>query len=131
MFDKIDYAMIMVSDMNLSVSFYRDQLGFKLRFQSEGWTEFDTGATTLALHPAPKPPLPGTERRKLADRRKNAAGTVSLGLNVSNLDQAVADLKSRGVQFVMEPTRRQKEGIRLAVFADPDGCRITIAEHTK
>jgi len=131
MFDRINYAMIVVSDMNRSVTFYRDQLGFKLRFQSEEWTEFETGDTTLALHLTPKPPLSGTERRKLTDRRKSAAGTVTLGLNVTNLDQAVADLKGRGVQFVMEPTLRQKEGIRLAVFVDPDGCHITIAEHTK
>jgi len=50
MFNQIDYTMIVVSDMQRSVEFYRDTLGIPLKFQSPEWTEFATGATTLALH---------------------------------------------------------------------------------
>ena len=50
MFKKIDYTMIMVTDMKRSLHFYRDILGFRVRFESEFWTEFDTEGTTLALH---------------------------------------------------------------------------------
>jgi catechol 2,3-dioxygenase-like lactoylglutathione lyase family enzyme len=52
--------MIVVSNMDRSVEFYRDKLGIPLKFQSPEWTEFATGATTLALHgggiPAEGPP---------------------------------------------------------------------------
>ena len=50
MFKQMDYTMVVVSDMQRSVEFYRDKLGVPLKFQSPEWTEFDTGATTLALH---------------------------------------------------------------------------------
>jgi lactoylglutathione lyase len=50
MFSKVDYVMVNVSDMNRSVAFYRDTLGLSVKFESPGWSEFQTGATTLALH---------------------------------------------------------------------------------
>lgn len=50
MLKQIDYTMVIVSDMNRSVEFYRDKLGIPLKFESPDWTEFQTGATTLALH---------------------------------------------------------------------------------
>ena len=50
MFKQIDYTMIIVSDMQRSVEFYRDKLGIPLKFQTPEWTEFATGSTTLALH---------------------------------------------------------------------------------
>ena len=50
MFKQIDYTMVVVSEMQRSVEFYRDKLGLPLKFQSPDWTEFQTGATTLALH---------------------------------------------------------------------------------
>jgi len=123
MFKKIDYTMIMVSDMPRSVAFYRDVLGFRLRFQSEFWSEFETDGTTLALHggarPAARPAAPSDEK---------TAGTITIGLNVSNLDATVRMLKGQGVVFLLEPTLREGQGIRLAIFADPDGLPISLAE---
>ena len=57
---KLKYAMKFVAEMDQSVALHRDMLGLKLRFQSPGWTEFGTGETTLALHPASAnyPPCP-------------------------------------------------------------------------
>jgi catechol 2,3-dioxygenase-like lactoylglutathione lyase family enzyme len=43
MFKQLDYTMIVVSDMQRSVEFYRDKLGIPLKFQSPDWTEFATG----------------------------------------------------------------------------------------
>ena len=50
MFKQIDYVMIGVSDMEQSVGFYKDTLGIPLKYKTNEWTEFQTGATTLALH---------------------------------------------------------------------------------
>ena len=46
------YVIKFVTDMNKAVEFYRDTLGLTLRFESASWSEFATGETTLALHPA-------------------------------------------------------------------------------
>ena len=47
---QVNYAIVFVSDMQRSVSFYRDILGLPLKFESPGWTEFATEGATLALH---------------------------------------------------------------------------------
>ena len=49
---KLGYAIHFVADMDRAVSFYRDTLGLTLKFASPGWSEFATGDTSLALHPA-------------------------------------------------------------------------------
>jgi catechol 2,3-dioxygenase-like lactoylglutathione lyase family enzyme len=52
MLPKLTYAIKFVADMDRAVRFHRDTLGLPLKFQSPGWSEFATGDTTLALHPA-------------------------------------------------------------------------------
>jgi lactoylglutathione lyase len=122
MLDHVDYVMVFVSDMSRSVAFYRDTLGLKLRFESPGWSEFETGTTTLALHPAqPSTSKPGAPQ----------AGTCSLGFSVPNVDQTVAQLQTLGARITMPPTDQPKEGIRLAVCIDPDGLGISFAQQLK
>ena len=48
--NKFGYVIVFVSDMDKSIAFYRDVLGFPVKEQSHKWTELDTGQTTLALH---------------------------------------------------------------------------------
>ena len=113
--------------MTRSVEFYRDKLGLPLKFESKDWTEFETGATTLALHRG----AAATATSKDAGRRELYAGTCCIGFNVDNLEKTFEDLKSRGVMFVMPPTPREEEGIKLAVCLDPDGLPISMAETTR
>jgi lactoylglutathione lyase len=123
MFSKVDCIKVNVSDMSRSVAFYRDILGLPLKFQSPGWSEFQTGATTLALHlirarggsegGAPAEPL---------------AGTCSIGFSVEDLAATHRELAARGAQFIRAPTEQANEGIRLAVCIDPDGLPIAFAE---
>jgi lactoylglutathione lyase len=122
MFNQIDYTMVMVSDMQRSVEFYRDQLGIPLKFQSPEWTEFVTGATTLALHGG------GVPQQSGSGGKDQAAGTCSIGFNVDDVDQTYEELKAKGVNFVMPPTQREGEGIKLAVCVDPDGLSVSFAQ---
>jgi lactoylglutathione lyase len=122
MYSKVDYVMVNVSDMSRSVAFYRDTLGVPLKFESPGWSEFQTGATTLALHGA------GARMGGEGAGHGPTAGTCSIGFSVEDLDAAVADLASRGAHFVMLPTDQVNEGIRLAVCVDPDGLPISFAQ---
>ena len=122
MFKLVDYVMVTVSEMTRSVQFYRDKLGIPLRFESPQWTEFETGATVLALHGGGK---------LAAKSGEPLAGTASIGFYVENLAQKYDELKAKGVVFVMPPTEREEERIKLAVCLDPDGLPISIAEHKK
>jgi lactoylglutathione lyase len=124
MLKQIDYTMVIVSDMTRSVGFYRDTLGIPLKFESPDWTEFATEGTTLALHSGGSP----REYQDTGDQSKTA-GTCSLGFNVNDLDSTYEDLKAKGMSFVMPPTTRDEQGIRLAVGLDPDGLPISFAQY--
>jgi lactoylglutathione lyase len=123
MFKQIDYTMIIVSDMKRSVAFYRDTLGIPLKFESPEWTEFATGATTLALHGGGV----AHEYQDTGDQSKTA-GSCSIGFNVDDVDRTYEEMKAKGMAFVMPPTQREGEGIKLAVGLDPDGLPISFAQ---
>ena len=123
MFKQIDYTMVVVSDMQRAVEFYRDKLGIPLKFQTPEWTEFQTGTTTLALHgggvPATAPPASDPSKQ---------AGSCSIGFNVEDVEKTYEELQAKGIRFVMPPTQREGEGIKLTVCLDPDGLPIAFAQ---
>ena len=107
---RLNYAIKFVSDMDDAVRFYRDTLGMTLLFQSPFWSEFDTGETKLALHPASE---------------ENPAGSVQLGLEVEDLDRFHHEAIKSGISFTIEP--RDMHGSRIARFLDPDCAEISIS----
>src|SRR5713226_6515067 len=117
--------MIGVSNMDQSVNFYKDILGMPLKYKTNEWTEFQTGATTLALHLSKPRIAPTTAQREMV------AGTSTIGFTVTDLDKTYHELKAKNVRFVMEPKMRQEEGNKLAVCLDPDGLEISMSETVK
>ena len=107
---QLSYVIIFVDDMAAGVEFYRDTLGLPLRFASPGWTEFDTGATTLALHPSSK---------------ENPAGLTRLGFSVPDMEACQAQLERAGVRFTRAPA--PEHGILLAEFVSPSGARFSVS----
>ena len=122
MFTHVTYLMVNVSDMGRSVAFYRDVVGLPLKYETPGWTEFATGTTTVALHLSP------CAEAKAGPSTGPTAGSCSIGFSVDDIDAAWKKLEGRGAHFVVPPMLRAEEGIRLAVFVDPDGLMVSIAE---
>ena len=117
---RVNYAIVFVSDMKRSVSFYRDVLGLPLRFESPGWTEFATEGATLALHASE-----GSAAEKDTSQQV-PAGRCRPGLSVPNLDEFHNRMVERGVPCVQEP--KAVFGARIAQYIDPDGLVISVAE---
>ena len=107
---KLAHIIAFVSDMDAAVRFYRDTLGFELRFQSPEWTEFATGSTTLALHPS---------------SATHAAGTMQLGLHTEDMESFAATLGREGLRFTREP--KMEQWALLAEFADQAGTRYSVS----
>src|ERR1700756_4554277 len=107
---QLRYAIKFVADMDKAVKFYRDVVGLQLKFESPGWSEFVTGETTLALHPA---------------SQKNAAGTVELGFTVPDVQEFHKEMSAKGVQFTMPPTKQDFGGL-LARFVDSEGGHSSV-----
>lgn len=117
--DHLSYVMINVTDMDRSVQFYRDVLGIPLRFQSPGWSEFNTPGTTIALHIA---------GGAAVERKGPTAGSVDIGWTVPDINAVCAELRTKGVTIAMEPTRSEGDSLILAIFLDPDGCPLSLAQ---
>lgn len=127
MFSKVDYVMVNVSDMRRSVAFYRDVLGIPLRFESPGWSELETGATTLALHVAPRRVAAADD----ATLEGPIAGRCSIGFSVESLDATYSELRSRGAQFVMPPTEQANEGSGLRSASTRTGSRFPLPSQSR
>ena len=113
-FSKIGAAILLVSNMEKSIRFYRDTLGLPLKTKSKDWTEFYSSNTVLALHPA---------------RKKNNLKTGSgmlIGFEVSDLDATVKILKRKRVKFFKTP--KEEPFGKHAIIQDPDGHLISLAE---
>ena len=108
---KLSYIIEFVADMDRAVKFYRDVIGLALKFQSPEWSEFATGAVTLALHAASE---------------TNPAGKLEMGLDVPNLKDFYAVMKGKGVHFSMPPSKQDFGGM-LAQFTDSEGASITVS----
>lgn len=115
---KLGYVIIYVADMNRSVEFYRDRLGLPLRYDTPYWTEFGLEGCTLALHHAEGVPRAGAP----------AAGEISLSWIVEDIEAVHAGLVAKGVEFSMAPKALPQEGIILATFSDPDGCKLSLCQ---
>ncbi len=113
-FNKVGAVILLVSNMEKSIKFYRDTLGIPLKSKSKEWTEFVKDGTVIALHPAKKKSMLGS-------------GTGMLvGFMVSDMDAVVKELKSKRVKFFKTP--REESFGKHAIIEDPDGHLISIAE---
>ena len=117
--NKFGYVIVFVSDMDKSIAFYRDVLGFPLTHRSHKWTEFDAGGITLALHLA-----------NAADHTHThvttPAGHCQIGLTVADLTAFDKELVAKGVKCVQPP--KEEHFGRLAIYADPDGLPFSVGE---
>lgn len=117
---RVSYAIIFVSDMKRSVSFYRDVVGLALKFESPGWTEFVTDGATLALHASD---VSNSEKQI---PQLEPAGRCRPGLSVPNLDEFHQRTLERNVACLQEP--KEIFGARLALYIDPDRLAISVGE---
>ena len=106
-------VIVLVSDMERSIKFYKEVLELPVKTQSQDWTEFFHRDTTIALHP---------EKRK----QENGGQSVLVGFMVHDLDNVVKTLKDRNVTF-FKPLTEETFG-KHTIIEDPDGHLISIAE---
>ncbi|MFI4976391.1 MAG: VOC family protein [Caulobacterales bacterium] len=104
------HAIVFVADMDKALAFYRDTFGLTLRFATPGWSEFETGPVTLALHPA-------------SDR--NPAGRVQLGFTTPELEAVYAARDAVGLTFAAPPV--DEHGTLLARILDCEGAEVSLS----
>ena len=99
------HGMFYTSEPEALRAFFRDKLGFPAHDLGQGWLIFEMAEADLGCHPA--------------DPNEGApSGTPSVSFYCDNLEQTVAELKKKGVEFVGEIANH---GYGLVIFCKAPG----------
>jgi catechol 2,3-dioxygenase-like lactoylglutathione lyase family enzyme len=129
---KYVYTRLNVRDYAACKLFYQDVLGFKVSSanDAEEYAELDAGATKITI----------LNRARLKDFMDSIEtvtydahdAKIVLTFAVPNLDEAIAQLKAKGVAIVSSPWQHPEEGLAggfiTACFRDPDGNLIELEQ---
>lgn len=109
---------VLVTDLQRSIDFYRDLLGFFEIDGGDGNAVLASGDTRLVL-------------RTIPDVAKVNRRVVHLNLEVADVEATYQELRDKGIEFTYAP-RPVNKGERLelwaAAFRDPDGHAIAITQ---
>jgi catechol 2,3-dioxygenase-like lactoylglutathione lyase family enzyme len=98
--------------------YYRDALGLPIRDARDDWGLMELGGANGAGL------VPGQAGAPYAPNTK--PGSVALVFEVDDFDDAIAELRARGVSFSCESDERT--GLRTARMRAPDGLMHTLVE---
>jgi lactoylglutathione lyase len=116
---KVQYTTMIVKDLEESVKFYRDVLGFKEGYHVK---TPDGGAITIMNSE-------DGASVELIENKNYDVGLYSIGTDVDDLDEAIKILKEKGYETT-GPVIPTTVG-RMAFVLDPNGVRICLIEHTQ
>lgn len=110
-FDAVYYH---VRNMDKTITFYRDVLGFPLKSR-DYVARFDVDGVLFELVPAPE------------GHAITGPGNARLSLGVSDVQAAIQYLASKGVKAT---AAKQEVGGLLSLFTDPDGNELCLWQST-
>ena len=114
MFKRVGAAILLIENMEKSVTFYQNILGMKIKHESPEWVEFvnESGRAVLALHP----------------KRTKSIGSpnVLVGFNVNDIENVCKQLEEKSVKFYKK--LKEESFGKHATIEDPDGHLISIVE---
>ena len=114
---KVKYATIIVKNMDESIKFYTEIMGFKIDSQHNP----QPGAIITLLKGE------GEAMIELIKNTVNEPGLYSVGMDVEDINTTVKELKSKGARITMEPIPITVG--TLAFLEDPNGVRIALIQH--
>ena len=117
----VDAMMYRVTDLERSISFYRDTLGLELTGVTDSghWAEFSVPPTTLGLLKAEKIPWDG-----IGEIPPFRPGGAAIFLAVDDIKDAVKELEAKGVDITLEPI--ESPVCWAAEIRDPDGNGVIL-----
>ena len=114
---KVKYGTIIVADMEESIKFYTEAMGFEVDSQYN----LGPGLTITLLKGE------GDAMIELIKHTENETGLFSVGMEVEDINTTVKELKSKGAKITQEPAPITV-GI-LAFLEDPNGAKIALIQH--
>lgn len=112
------YSTMIVKNLEESVAFYRDILGFEAGYH----VDLPFGGITIMNSPA-------GASVELIEAPQFEIGLYSVGTDVDNLDETLSVLKQQGYDSLGEIATTTVG--RQAFIQDPNGVKICLIEHTE
>ncbi len=119
----VDHVHVIAPDPMKTSEFYENLLHAKRREartlrDGSVMVELDLEGTVIKIRgPRARPLLPDSP----------VSGLEHFGVETDNIEEAVAELKSRGVKFVQE-IKESMPGLKAAFFVAPEGVLIELTE---
>ena len=136
---KYDHTHLTSSDPRKVAEFYAKTLGARVTRElavfGQRMVDLDIGgmsvriSSTTGVEEAQKKKQPPAAE-PAEEVEEPQFGLHHFGLLVENLDEAAADLKSKGVEFIVKPTEAQP-GLRYAFIQAPDNVRIELIQKSE
>ncbi|MEN6592844.1 MAG: VOC family protein [Methanobacterium sp.] len=114
---KIKYTTMIVKDMNESVEFYRDIMGFEVDGQHN---PFPGLIITLMKGE-------GETMIELIENTEEEPGLHAFGFDVEDINATLEELRSKGAKVTMKPMPITVG--TLAFLEDPNGVKIALIQH--
>jgi methylmalonyl-CoA epimerase len=136
MIKTIDHIGILTNDLQKSVKFYTDVLGFSISAKID---MDDVGFSAIFIEKnGSKIELMGYRgaipKRSESIEIKLGEGSIPINdhitFTVDDIGATVTELKDKGVKFGLEPIQVEG-GMKIASFKDPNGVLIELVEHPK
>jgi lactoylglutathione lyase len=120
-FERVDYVILYVGDLDRAISFYRDVIGLPFKFSEAGYAEFATEGAKFALYDrAGLQTLIGREGT-------DGETTMEVAFLVDDVDGEARRLRAAGVDVLSGPVDRPW-GQRTFHLLDPDGHVVELAQ---
>ena len=125
---RYDHMHLRSRDVKKTAEYYQQMFDAEIveSVQSDGKPRTDLDLNGLTIFIAPVPPEAATPPAPT----EPYVGLDHFGLCVENMDEAVAELKRRGADFMMEP-RTIRPGVKIAFVRAPDNVRIELLERSR
>ena len=114
---KIKYNTFIVRDMEESIKFYTEVMGFEVDSEHNPYP----GAKIVLLKGE------GETMIELIQNNENEPGLFCIGMDVDDMNTTLEELKSKGAKVTMEPIPITVG--TLAFIEDPNGARIALIQH--
>lgn len=130
--ESFDHIHIYSKTPEESAKFYIKNLGAKEIYQKEGdggIKKFLTLAgQTIVLGPLPTDRSSSNSETRPSDKQEHHIGLDHFGIRVKNLNEAIEELRDKGVEILAEPIKGSA-GISYAFISAPDGVVIELTAY--
>ncbi len=117
---KVKYATIAVKDMDESIRFYTDVLGFEV----DGTLNPFPGLNITFLRDEGDAMIELIKNEEEPERQ----GIFMVGMEISDMDTTAEELLSKGAKFIRGPVD-VGNGTKIAFLKDPNGVEIELIQH--